>query len=267
MRTAAFLLVLAALPGAARAGETACWFEAGVVVAPAEVLGVAGDYVFDTGAPHTLLADTPAQGAGLSETALRGRVRVAGLDLADQPVAVAKLDARFAKLPTPVAGVIGADLLAPYVVEVRFSPCRLSVEPPGGRDSGRWETTLPLSWAGGRPTVPATVSDGPRARAGAFAPSTGSDAAVRLGDDLAGVPGAAKPEALYPYGAARARLRALAFAGSLFENLPGGLLPRDAAAGEIGGPVLSRFRLRFDFPAGRLQLSHEKGPPDRAGGP
>ena len=44
MKPAALVFALAALvPAAARAGETACWFEQGVIVAPASIAGLAGD--------------------------------------------------------------------------------------------------------------------------------------------------------------------------------------------------------------------------------
>ena len=66
------LAACAALPAAARAGETACWFENGVVVVPAEVAGVAGDFILDTGAAHTVLAETQAEGAGFADPAFAG---------------------------------------------------------------------------------------------------------------------------------------------------------------------------------------------------
>ncbi|HEX2802064.1 MAG TPA: hypothetical protein VHN73_08380, partial [Phenylobacterium sp.] len=81
----ALAVLLALAPPAALAGETVCWFENGVVVVPADVLGVAG----------------------------------VGLDL------------RTGALPTPVAGVIGADLLRPYVLDVSFSPCRVRISAKG----------------------------------------------------------------------------------------------------------------------------------------
>jgi hypothetical protein len=262
------LLAAALWPLAARAGESGCWYEAGVLVASAQVAGVAGDYVLDTGAPRTLLADTQAQGAGFADGGL-ATVRLAGLSVADRPVAVAKLDSRFYWLPTPVAGVIGADVLKAYVLDVSFAPCRLGLWPAGAAPAfprGRW---LALDWAEGRPVASAGVADDARAMRGAFVLSTGSDTPVRLRDDLADAPGAAKREALYPYGALRPKVRALSFAGDLFENQASGLAARSdlPATGEIGAPVLSRYRLRFDFPAGRLWLSKEKGPPHRAGGP
>lgn len=264
------LCALSLWPLAAAAGEAPCWFEGGVVVAPAEVLGVAADYVLDTGAPHTLLADTQAQGAGYAETALRGEVRLAGLTLKDRPVAVAALDARMRALPTPVAGVLGADLLAGRVLDVSFAPCRIRISEPGRAPPFRAEVTLPLAWRAGRPVTVAGAADGRHAFIGDFTPATGSDTPVRLREDLADAPGAARREPLYPFGDARPTLRALSFAGALFENLPGGLIARSDldAAGEIGAPVLAQYRVRFDFAGARLELTrNRKGPPDRSGGP
>lgn len=255
---------------AARAGEAACWVDNGVLVVPAQVLGVAGDYILDPATPHTLMGDTQAQGAGFADTALSGEVRLAGLVMAGQPVAVTAIDLRTGALPTPVAGVIGADVLKAYVLDVRFAPCRIGLWPKGKAPAFRHaDAVLPLAWAGGVPTAAAAVADGAKTLTGPFALALGGDTAVRLADDLAAAPGAAKPKELYPGGVARPRLRALSFAGDLFEQLPAGLLPAapDGSAGEIGAPVLARYRLRFDFPGGRLSLTHEKGPPDRSGGP
>lgn len=257
----AFLLALAAAPAAA--GETACWFENGVVVVPAEVMGVSGDYILDTATPHTQLADSQAQTAGYAETALTGSIRLAGVSLKGRPVAVETLDLRTGALPTPIAGVIGADVLRGFVLDVSFAPCRVRLS-AGAAPRFRARASLPIAWIAGRPVVRAAVADGPRAFAGAFAPGTGADTAMRLSDAVATAPGATKPRELYPYGVAFPRLRALSFAGQLAENLPAGLVKAEdpALAGQIGAPFLSRWRLRFDFPGRRLLLAaaHEKGP-------
>src|SRR5258706_650024 len=170
-------------------------------------MGVSGDFILDTATPHTQLADSQAQTAGFSETALTGSVRLAGLTLHRRPVAVASLDLRTGALPTPVAGVIGADVLRDYVLDVSFAPCRVTLRRPAqaGRFAAR--ASLPLSWIAGRPTARAAVADGPRAFAGGFAIATGADTAVRLSDALAASPRAAKPKELYPYGILRPRLR------------------------------------------------------------
>lgn len=269
MKLLALAIALAAAPAAAQAGESACWFEGGVVVVPAEVMGVAGDYVLDTGAPHTELAQTQAQAAGFGETVLTGPVRIADLEVPTQSVAVANLDRRLYALPTPVAGVIGADLLKAYVVDVRFAPCRVGIYAPGHAPRFGRAQSLPLTWVGERPTAQAAASDGPRSRAGAFTLSTGADTPIRLSDAAADAPGAKDRQALYPYGRQRPTLRAFSFAGQLTENAPSGLLAAGEAAGlgELGAPALASWRLRFDFPAGRLLLAKKKGLPGKPGRP
>lgn len=270
VRASALLFVVAALwPHPARAGETACWYEADVLVVPAEVMGVAGDYVLDTGAPRTLLHDTAAEGAGYAGAELAGSVRLAGLILAERPVQVTALDARLRRLPTPVAGVIGVDVLAGRVLDVQFAPCRVTFSEAAQAAPFGPAVALPIAWRGGRPTALAAAADGSRTLSGAFVVATGSDTAVRLRDDLVAGVDPAQLAALYPYGQGRRRLRALSFAGDLFEDLPSGLAARAEleADGEIGGPVLSHYRLRFDFARDQLLLAKQKGPPDRSDGP
>ena len=249
------LLALAAPP--ARAGAAACWFENGVVVVPAEVMGVAGDYILDTATPHTVLAETQAQTAGFAETALTGEVRLAGVSAQGQAVAVADLDMRTGALPTPIARVIGADVLRAYILDVSFSPCRVALIPAGHAPRFAAEAALPMTWLAERPVVAAAASDGTHTQAGAFTPGTGADTVVRISDAVASAPGAVKPKELYPYGILRPRLRALSFAGALQENLPAGLLKAEdpALLGQIGAPLLAHWRLRFDFPAGKLLLA------------
>ena len=249
------LLTLTAQP--ARAGEAACWFENGVVVVPAQVMGVAGDFILDTATPHTELAETQAQGAGFAETTLAGEVRLAGLRLQGRPVAVADLDMRTGALPTPIAGVIGADVLRTYVLDVSFSPCRVALNTPGRAPRFRAQASLPIAWVADRPTVQATVSDGDRTLTARFTPGVGADRAVRLSDVKARAPGAAKLNELYPYGILKPRLHSLTFAGVASEDLAAGLIGAEdpELAGQIGAPFLARYRLRFDFPAGRLLLA------------
>jgi len=248
------LLALAAGPAAA--GEAACWFENRVIVVGAEVMGVPGDYILDTATAHTVLGDSQAQTAGFAETALTGEVRLAGVVASGRPVAVEAIDLRTGALPTPIAGIIGADVLRGYVLDVSFAPCRVALRPAGQAPRFGPAQALPLTWVAGRPVTRASVSDGARALTGGFSPATGADTAVRLSDAVARAPGAAKPKELYPYGVLRPRLRALSFAGALSENLPAGLIPAEdpAIAGQIGAPLLARYRLRFDFPAGKLLL-------------
>lgn len=249
------LVALSASP--ARAGEAACWFENGVVVVSAQVMGVAGDFILDTATPHTQLAETQAQAAGFEETALAGEVRLAGLRIANRPVAVADIDLRTGALPTPIAGVIGADVLAPYVLDVSFTPCHVALNPARHAPPFQAAQSLRMAWVAGRPVVNAVASDGSRSLSASFSPGVGADRAVRLSDVAASAPGAKKLLELYPYGVLAPRLESLAFAGDVFLDLPSGLVHAEdpRLAGQIGAPLLSRYRLRFDFPAGRLELA------------
>jgi len=249
------LVALAASP--ARAGGAACWFENGVVVVTAQVMGVTGDFILDTATPHTQLAETQAQAAGFEETALTGDVRLAGLRITNRPVEVADLDLRTGALPTPIAGVIGADVLRSYILDVSFSPCRVALNPAGHAPRFAAQRALPIAWVAGRPVVAATASDGTRSLTANFTPGTGADRAVRLSDVAASAPGAKKLLEVYPYGVLKPRLESLTFAGGVALDLPSGLTHAEdpKLSGQIGAPFLSRYRLRFDFPAGRLKLA------------
>ncbi len=241
--------------GPAGAGEVACRFEGGVPVLPAIVAGIAGDFVLDTGAPRTLLHETKAQAAGVEGDALVGDVRVAGATVAGLAVGVADLDVRGWNLATPLAGVIGADALKGHVVDVSYAPCRVRISEVGAAPpfQGR---ALDLGWDLGRPTADAAVSDGAHEIQGRFVMATGANAPVRLADDLASAPGLADPAELYPDGVWFARLPQVWFAGAVGRDVAAGLMPpQGEAVGVLGGPVLAHFRLRFDFPAGRLVVA------------
>lgn len=243
----------AALASQACAGETACWFDAGVVVVPASVAGVVGDYILDTGAPQTLLDETRAQAAGFEETSLSGEVQLAGVAIAGRPVAVQGLDVRTWNLPTPVAGVIGVDVLKAYVLDVSFAPCRVRLSLPRRAPRFRGGRTLSLGWDAGSPVAAASAGDGERKLRGPFVVATGVNVPARLADDVASAPGAAKPEELYPDGVGLARLPRLDFGGRRLQDLAAGLMkPQGETAGVLGGGALAAFRLRFDFPGGKL---------------
>jgi hypothetical protein len=244
------LLLLAA--GPAHAADLACRFEAGVITVPAQVAGIAGDYILDTGAAQTALHETKAQAEGISATALTGDVSVGGMVVRDASLMVQDLDVRTWNLPTPAAGVIGADVLRGFVVDVAYAPCRVRLSAPGRapRFAGR---TLNLGWDLGRPTAEAAVSDDAHRLEGRFVVATGANAPVRLVDDLAQIPGVLRPEELYPEGVWLARLPQVEFGGAVGRDVGAGLMkPEGEVVGLLGGAVLAHFRLRFDFPAGKL---------------
>ncbi|MFZ0268130.1 hypothetical protein [Caulobacter sp.] len=261
MRRAApllFLSLLAARGGPAMAGETACWFENGAVVAPAAIGGIAGDYVIDLSAPRTLLHLDVAQAAGHVETALTLPVRLAGQRVEAAPIDVQALDYRAVGFSTPIVGVIGADILDHYAVTLDFSPCRLRLERPGPAQGSR--PGLAVTMVGGVPTIAAAASDGLHGVSGPFALDTASGGGVRAR-------GAADGPRQKPAGT----LRGLSLHGALRQDLPAvvaGDLP-DGVVGALGVQVLAGYRLRLDPQALRLWLipvpaseatDKEKGP-------
>lgn len=238
-------LIIAAvlmLAARARAGETACSFEGGVLVAPAEVAGIAGDYIIDTGQPATVLHYDRATAAGLAEPGVRARALLAGLESPPADVAIVSLDARAGALPTPVAGVIGVDVLSRYRMEVRFSPCRLIL-----RKGGAAAARVPL--------VEATVSDGSSLRRGWFVVATGQAPALQLSEAEV-EPAPPPPEGETP---PVRRIDRLSLGGELFTRLETNVVPAASldprAIGVIGAGALSRFRMTFDFPRQRLTLT------------
>jgi hypothetical protein len=248
VRQAAFALALLTPAAPAAAGETACWFENGVVVVTAEVAGYVGDYILDTGQAASQLAETQATELGYEDPTVAGEVRLAGVRAPLAAIPIADLDVRTGLLPTPIAGVIGVDALKGFVLDLSLDPCRLRLSQPGQAPAPPAGTVLPLVWSEGRPAAGVAVSDGRRTFSGPFVISTGLDAPARLTEGLA----APLPAEAYPYGVLRPRLRALSFAGALAENVPSGLT-KDASA--LGAPLLTRFRVRLDFPNGELRLS------------
>lgn len=236
------LAVTLACAGGAHAGETDCWFENGAVVAPAVIGDMAGDYVIDLSAPRTLLHNTKAQMEGILESEVTTSVRVAGLRTSAVSVKIANLDARGAGFVTPIAGVIGMDVLAGHSVEIDFARCRLRIDRPW---IAKRQVVLPVSIVQGLPTVAAGVSDGPHAFYGAFAIDTASKAMTRLSVRDATATGKLDPAARHK---APAKLRALSIGGVLAENVPATLaddLP-EGVTGTLGSGLWARHRLRLD---------------------
>lgn len=231
-----------------------CWFENGAVVVPAEVAGIAGDYLIDPSAPTTLIHETRAQTEGFAAVDLVAPVRIDGLTLKALPVKVADLDDRAPGFDTPIAGVIGADALAGQVIDLDFKPCRVSIQPQARARSGGRMLTLVM--VGGTPAVRAAVSDDRQARAGLFAMDWSSAGLVRLSDRVA----AFKPprEGLNPSArnAAPGRLRALSISETLYEEVEAGLIAglNPALTGSLGVDFWSRWRLRLDMRRGVVVL-------------
>ncbi len=254
------------LAAAASAGEAPCWFENGAIVAPAEVAGIAGDYVLDPSTRTTLLHNTRAEAAGYAEARLTVDVRLAGRRLAGLEVEVTDLDERGYGFVTPIAGVIGADALEGQVLWVDFAPCRVRLEGAGwGGAPARDEIVLRLERSGGLPVVQAAASDGRLAFRGLFAIDWGSAGQVRINAAHATL--VPEREGVDPLRRDQtpARLRAVSLAGRLDEQVPSGLiagLDKDLL-GTLGVDYWSRWTVRLDLAGNRIILSPPDRPPPR----
>jgi len=257
LTAAVALAVVSAAAWPAWAGETECWIDNGAVVVPAVLaqpgLGdITGDFILDISAPHSELHRTTAQSDGMGDaTEAQGALTLAGEHI-DANLAVADLDDRQCGFPTTLNGLIGADVLAGYVVELRFSPCRLTLwrrrAPPATALA-----TLPVTMIGGIPTVTASIFDGTKRRSGRFAIDTGA-AGVRIGAARARFSRLSARVDPVSRDHPPARLAALTVAGLVFQNQRSAL-ETDAPAGVLGGigtDVWSRYVLRLD--RGRLSL-------------
>jgi hypothetical protein len=247
-------IVLIALVGClvpvrgAPAAETRCWIDKGALVAPAAFGDIAGDFLIDLSAPASVLHVTRAQEDGLEGEAATRDLSIAGRRLPGVTLAIADLDARTAKFDTAINGVVGADLLRQFVVEIDPSPCRLRLLP---RRSGHWpgSVRLAIREIGGRPLATARVTDGLKVRSGLFAIDTADWATLVAGARLSRPQPAGVP--------APVRLRGVEVAGRLFENVPAAVQPPgdDAAPEAIGMAVWSHWRLRLDLRHGWLELA------------
>ena len=257
-------VVASAGTGAAHAGETRCWVDRGVLVVPAAFGDIAGDFILDLSSPKSVLHVDDALGEGIETPQTTGTLRFAG-ETASATLQVASLDDRTLGLPSTVVGLIGADALADYVVDIRFAPCRVRLW-RGRAPAFHATATLAITMADGVPTIPATISDGHTALAGRFVIDTGT-AAMRLSSTvvaLARAPakGVDPASRLAPPG----RLDALGLAGGVQRRLPAALaddLPPTLTGG-IGTAVWSRYEVRVDLRRGQLQLAAPPGP-DRDG--
>jgi hypothetical protein len=256
-RAAALAVAVASLAApAARAGEARCWVDRGAVVVSARFGDIAGDFLLDLAAPHSALEADVAALDGIDATSAQAELQIGD---ARRPAtfAVTALDARTLGLPTTLNGLIGADALAGWVIDLRLAPrCRIALWPrraPRLRALAR----LPLQLVGGVPAASATASDGERSLTGLFAVDTGT-AAVRLAAPVAGfsrpLPHTADPASrLRP----PARLAALTLGGALFQGVPAAIDPSlpPGLAGGLGTTVWSRYTIRVDLGRRRLTLA------------
>ncbi len=249
-RVLAALCVVALAPVAAVAGQARCWVDKGALVAPAAFGEIAGDFLIDLSAPVSQLHNTRAELAGLEAPVVRRDLTIAGRRIAAVDMAVVDLDARTKAFDTSINGVIGADVLDRFTVDIETSPCRIRLSTARARRF-RGGVRLPVTLLDGRPLVGATISDGVRVENGLFAIDTG-----RWATGVVNALWSRTPTVDLRQPPASIRLRALELGGHLFEQAPASIdtAGDGRAAGSIGMAVWSSWRLRLDMQDGWLDL-------------
>ena len=228
--------------GPALAGEGRCWIDHGALVVAASFGEIAGDFILDASTPKSQLHLTRAQGDGIEATSARRPLKVAGEHFPAFDMDVVDLDDRTRIFDTTINGVIGADLLRRFVVDIDFSPCRIRLG-HGAAKPAAGAMHMAVRDIDGVPTIRASISDGLQSRAGDFAIDT-SHATSQI-------TGATLSRTSKPGSDPSTRLRALVLGDHLFEQTPAEVsTTRDA----IGTAVWSQGRLRVDLRDGWLEV-------------
>lgn len=229
--------------GTAFAGETQCWLDRGVLVVPAALGNLAGDFILDLSAPKSQLHLTVAQNAGIDAPVDIATLRLAGVAIPHARFEVVSLNARTWGFPTNIIGVIGADALAPYVVDMALKPCWLTLW-PGRAPPLQGALALPTRELNGIPAVAAAVFDRRAGLSGWFAIDTGS-AGVRISDANAAYSHAPTGDDWAWRLDPPARLAALRLPDAVLTNVPAALQPGapPGLLGGIGADVWSRYAI------------------------
>ena len=169
----------------------------------------------------------------------------------------------------PLAGFVGYDLLAHFVVRVDFPKKQLTfISPAAFKPTAADGPALPIELDNDVPSVQAQIDALPPAR---FLIDTGDEAVLRLYSPYVSDNGLDKK---YPHGALTTgggiggvsrsrttRIGSFHVAGVTFRSVPTdfSLDPKGGAsqvnAGSLGSALLSRFVVTFDYPHGRIFLA------------
>ena len=244
--------------------------------------------VLDTGASGASVSASRARALGLAierggtsngaggvvESGLvRGvTVRLPGLTLVEQNLSSLPLDAIALQTGRPMDVILGHALFGRAVVEIDYAARTVRVRDPARAapdSAGAW---LPLTFRHDLPYVKASIElPGRPPIRGQFVLDTGASTALTLADDFVGKQRVldAVPHTIRsrmggvggPVENRVGRIDHLRLGAFVLERpvtvfrLPGpGRISAEGSAGNIGGEILRRFRVTFDYPRQRLAL-------------
>jgi len=261
---------------------------AGLMLVEGSVNGTAASFVLDTGAPVTVLvngprlaplaldtskarklgpADNPAVPVGIIKRGFT--LEFGGLRLADLTAVIVEESSMPCRERFEAAGfqgVIGADVMRRFVVEVDPAQRRIRLHEPAGWTPAVTLGTLPLEFSGGLPFTQATLHDPAGAVPLRLLVDTGANDSLSL---IAGsrpeltIPEQAQPrESCYVAGTRktwRGAPRDLAFGETVASTIPtsyedGDSVLRGERNGSVGIGLLKRYVFAIDYPGKRIVL-------------
>ena len=238
----------------------------------------------DTGAGSTVVNTTAAEALGLemeggrqsrgagglvSSSTVRGvRLDIGGARLEGLAVSAIALTSMENAMGHRMDGILGYEFFRRYVVELDYEGLLVSLyEPAGFEYAGRGES-LPLSFALNHPYVRAKVSmPGREPVEGKFVLDTGSNLPLILIDPFVRKNGLAESltktlkvtgrgvggEVAMPVGrTGRLQLGSYSLENPVTSFPQTGWFAHDGAAGNIGGAILRRFKVTFDYSRSRM---------------
>ncbi|HRD29839.1 MAG TPA: aspartyl protease family protein, partial [Caulobacter sp.] len=252
---------------------------------PATVAGRTTHVLLDSGAETTVLDSRFAEAAGIKVSGVvtavgtGGRqeaqlasgvtIRIGEVALRDLTVALVDLSAIEQMIGRPIPVILGKEVLNALTVDLDFQGKTIAFEDPARFTPPAGAVEVPVTSANGIRSVPVSIEGGPPIQVdfdlgngSAFlAYSAWWKPAGTLSDGrpvsqtLSGAIGGLKTRSI-------ASLRAVTFAGVTFRNVPTVFFDDDGQSaesnrtfGNVGMPILSRFRLTTDYSRDRLFLT------------
>jgi len=255
----------------------------GIVLLEVTLQGKAGLWILDSGYEYSLLDSTTAQSAGIAVSApstvaqpggsvTQGWARDVSLELSGRPfrpdsLAVLPLAGLAPVVGQPLAGLLGHDFFERYVVTIDYASRTIELASPDNWRPPAGATEVPVWIEDGEPFALATLWVAGRSVPAKLKLDTGSLSGLGLNGSFvaqnrlfpAGWP--ARPMAGIAVGGATrnfvSRLDSMEFGDIVMLQPVVGWsedLARIGDAGTLGAPILSRFRVTFDYARHRLLL-------------
>ena len=199
-------------------------------------------------------------------------IHIPGLELVDERLSTLPLDAIEVQTGRPMDVIVGHDLLSRAVVEIDYAASRLRVSDPSRFRAPAGVASLPLTFEQNLPYVKASFTlPGRKPVGGVFVLDAGAATALTLAPDVVERERAldAVPKTLRSRNGGvggmvenrigrieRLTLGPYAIEGpiTVFRRPGPGVISAAGTTGNIGGDVLRRFTLTFDYRRGRMWL-------------